>query len=75
MIANLRTSRPVSQERLLEVLTNLFRFGHNGLATGAQEKGVWRVELDDAIDVGVRKCSGPFLQDLKRLLFWSGDGG
>jgi hypothetical protein len=73
MIAKLRTSRPVTQERLLEVRPKLFRFGHNGLAPSAQEHGVQRVELDDAIDVGVRKGLGPLLHDLKRFLFRPGD--
>ena len=75
MIGKARPWRLNTQERLLEVRTNPFRFGHNSLATGAQEKSVWGVELDDAIDVGVRKCFGLFLQDLKRFLFRPSDGG
>src|SRR5436309_11675854 len=74
MIANFRPSRPVAQERLLEVLPNLFRPSHNGLATGAQEQRVWSVELDDTVDVGVRECVGPLLYDPERVLFGAGDG-
>ena len=75
MIAKVRTWWLNTQERLLEVRANPFRFGHNSLATGTQKKSVWRVELDDAVDVGVRKCFGSFLQDLKRFLFRPSDGG
>ena len=55
MIANRRTSRPVTQEGLLEVLANLLRLGNKRFATGAEEKSVGRVELDDAIDIGLRE--------------------
>lgn len=67
-------SWPVIQERLLEVFANLFRSNDNRLATGTQESGVGCVELDDAINIGVGKCLGPFLQYLKRILLWASGG-
>jgi hypothetical protein len=74
MVATRRPSWPVTPERLLERRPNLFRFGYHGFAHGAQEQGVWRIELDDAIDVGVCNGRGPLLWDLKRALFRPGDG-
>jgi hypothetical protein len=75
MIANCRTSRTVIQERCLEVLTDLIRFGNKRFAAGTQEKGIGRIELDNAIDIGLRECLSPFLQDPKGFLLWTSYGG
>src|SRR3954447_21983992 len=72
---DLCASWPVIQECLLEICTNLFRLADNRLATGAQESGIRGVQLDDAINIRIRKCLGPFLQYLKRIFFRSGGNG
>src|SRR6478735_658728 len=45
--------------------------GNERFAAGADHHGIGRVKFDDAVDVRISECIGPFFHDLQRILFWS----
>ncbi len=69
MIAKTRPWRLNTQERLPEVSTNPFRFGHNSLATGAQEKTSGAENFTNPITFDAGNAFGHFPKTLSASSF------
>jgi hypothetical protein len=60
--------RAIAEQRLLEVGPDVLWLGDEGLAAGAKEQSIARVQLDDRVDVGRREGLGPLLHDCQSVL-------